>query len=361
MLAASIPVIVAELPAGDSRAGQLVQLAERVSEKLVALTSQGIEAGLCHGDVTADNFNVLEDGSLALYDFSSSAIGMRAGDLTGVRMSPNWEAFLRGFRELREVEAIELEAIDWMVVPHQLDNARWHLTDFRQLRGEEAVGADYVDGVLEDMTRWATDVLGVELNGKPAPLPNPAVGSATGGYRASPVGLSRWSSSPSWCPRPVASIGLLEAVHAAYELDWEGDPVDIGGSSNLNLHLPDTGYGHVLRVHRAWVSPPRLEAVQSVRTLLARRGLPFVEPVPTKSGARFITVGMHLAEVERCVVGEDMDQWRTLMLGMPVLARIHSELRAVHNQAASVAPVANHVDARTARIAAARGAAIIRS
>jgi len=361
MLGASVPVIVAELPAGDSRARQLIRLAERVSEKRAALTSQDIEAGVCHGDVTADNFNVLEDGSLALYDFSSSAIGMRAGDLTGVRMSPNWEAFLQGFRELRHVEAIELDAIDWMVVPHQLDNARCHLTDFRQLRGEEAVGADYVDAVVEDMTRWATDVLGVDLNSRPVSLPNQAVGSATGGYRASPVGLSRWSSSPSWCPRPVASVSLFEAVRAAYELDWDGEPVDIGGSSNLNLHVPDRGNGHVLRVHRAWVSPARLDAVQSVRSLLAHRGLPFVEPLPARSGARFITVGSSLAEVERFVVGDDMDHWRTLMLAMPVLARIHSELRTVHNEVAALAATANHVDARTARTAAARGAAIIRS
>ncbi len=56
-----------------------------------------------------------------------------------------------------------------------------------------------------------------------------------------------------------------------------------------------------------------------------------------------------------------MDHWRTLMLAMPVLAPIHSELRTVHNEVAALAATANHVDARTARTAAARGAAIIRS
>lgn len=155
---------------------------------------------------------------------------------------------------------------------------------------------------------------------------------------------------------------MLGAVRNEFGLEWEGEPVDIGGSSNLNLYLPTEGTGHMLRVHRAWVTPARLGSLQSVRQLLARRGLPFIEPIPTRTGTGWIRIGGHLAEVERYVGGEDMDGSRTLRLGMPVLARVHSELRRISaGPAESTAPVANHVDAQRVRIAAARAAAIISS
>jgi Ser/Thr protein kinase RdoA (MazF antagonist) len=110
------------------------------------------------------------------------------------------------------------------------------------------------------------------------------------------------------------------------------------------------------------VTPARLDAIQSVRALLARRGLPFIEPLQAKSGSRWIEVGGHLAEVERHVEGEDMDRSHTLMIGMTVLARVHSELgRSSLGPAANIAPTANHVDARVARLATARAAAIIKS
>lgn len=177
-----------------------------------------------------------------------------------------------------------------------------------------------------------------------------------------PVGLSRWAASPSWCPRPAVTADMLEVVRTEYDVEWEGEPVDIGGSSNLNLYLRSAGDGHVLRVHRAWVAPARLEAIQSVRADLVRRALPFTEAARTRSGSHWIWVGEHLAEVEPYLAGHDMEGWQHLMVGMRTLAIVHTELgQILAPPPATAAPAANHVGAHWARLAAARASAIIRS
>jgi ribosomal protein S18 acetylase RimI-like enzyme len=91
--------------------------------------------------------------------------------------------------------------------------------------------------------------------------------------------LSPWARSPSRCPRPELSPQLLAAVRQAHGIAWAEEPVDLGGSSNLNLRLrAEEGHAdHVLRVHRAWVTSDRLSAIHSVRRHLAERGLPVVE------------------------------------------------------------------------------------
>ena len=63
--------------------------------------------------------------------------------------------------------------------------------------------------------------------------------------------------------RPMKSPGLIDAIVRAYNLPLTSDPVDLGGSSNLNLLLPGRDRGYVARIYRAWVTPRRLEGIQS--------------------------------------------------------------------------------------------------
>jgi hypothetical protein len=57
--------------------------------------------------------------------------------------------------------------------------------------------------------------------------------------------------------RPMRSPELIDTLVRAYELTPNGDPIELGGSSNLNLQLPGPDGGHVARVYRAWVTPRR--------------------------------------------------------------------------------------------------------
>src|SRR5215472_3672830 len=146
-----------------------------------------------------------------------------------------------------------------------------------------------------------------------------------------PATPSPWAASPRRWPRPRLTPGILTAVQDRYQLSWQGEPVDLGGSSNLNVHLPGDSGGYVLRVHRSWVSGPRLTVVQAVRSRLVRAGLPFLEPIQTRDQQGWLELdGHHLLEVEKYVWGEDMEMGDRLLAGpqrqsrrSPARARLH--------------------------------------
>src|SRR5262245_7130960 len=174
---------------------------------------------------------------------------------------------------------------------------------------------------------------------------------------------SRWAASPRRWPRPRLTPGILTAVRDRYQFSWHGEPVDLGGSSNLNVHLPDESGGHVLRVHSSWVSGARLTAIQDVRSRLVRAGLPFLKGSQTIDQRGWLELdGHHLLEVEKYVAGEDMEMGDRLLAAMPMLARIHDELSRIDaGSAAGQAPSASHVEARLALDSTRQAAAAIRA
>jgi Ser/Thr protein kinase RdoA (MazF antagonist) len=178
-----------------------------------------------------------------------------------------------------------------------------------------------------------------------------------------PAMPSRWATSPRRWPRPRLTPTILAALQDRYQLSWRGHPVDLGGSSNLNLHLPGEEGGYVMRVHRSWVSGPRLTAIQDVRSRLVRAGLPFLEPIETLDKRGWLELdGHHLLEVEKYVSGEDMEMGDRLLAAMPTLARIHDELSRIDaGAAARQAPSASHVEARLVLDSTRKAAAAIRA
>src|SRR5215467_7880693 len=126
--------------------------------------------------------------------------------------------------------------------------------------------------------------------------------------------------------RPVPSARLLEHLRLRHGLEWAGAPVDLGGSSSLNLRLRDIRSDVVVRVHRAWLKPARLTSVQAVRSALREVGLPFAETIPALDGSLWTALGEQLVEVERYVEGEEMNSWSRLLAGLRMLGRVHDAL-----------------------------------
>jgi hypothetical protein len=116
--------------------------------------------------------------------------------------------------------------------------------------------------------------------------------------------------------RPMKSPELIDAVARAYELTPNGDPIDLGGSSNLNLLFKRGELGYVARIYRAWVTQERLQGIQSVRATLRGAGLPFPQTRPAADGRMFLPFADWLVEVEPCVSGQDMRTWAELLDGM---------------------------------------------
>src|SRR5713226_5594261 len=162
--------------------------------------------------------------------------------------------------------------------------------------------------------------------------------------------------------RPIRSPELIDTVVRAYELTPNGDPIELGGSSNLNLQFPGPDGGHVARVYRAWVTPGRLEGIQSVRAALRAAGLPFTETRPSADGRPWIRFADWLIEVEPFVGGEDMRTWTELLDGMRMLGTIHTVLSGITAPSgAKRAPAANHIDAASAFETTLRACAAIRA
>ncbi len=155
---------------------------------------------------------------------------------------------------------------------------------------------------------------------------------------------------------------LLGTLRRRYGMEWHGDPVDLGGSNNLNLLLPGADGGHVARVYCSWTTPSRMQAIQYARQSLAGAGLPAPPTVPTVEGDTRLSFYGQEAEVERFVAGHNMGIRDELRLGMRTLGQVHNVLREVRIEpAGATAPHPNHIEAHRARAATRAGTATIRA
>jgi homoserine kinase type II len=150
--------------------------------------------------------------------------------------------------------------------------------------------------------------------------------------------------------RAVPSQELLDAVRAAYRIGIETEPVDLGGSSNLNMLLADASGQWVLRVYRPYVTAERLEAIQSIRRELSLACVPCDDLVATRDGRTWMSFDGRLVELVRYVERDaDMDTWEALVVGLPLLARIHAVLQGmVVSEAARQSLFANYIESTQA-------------
>jgi len=163
--------------------------------------------------------------------------------------------------------------------------------------------------------------------------------------------------------RAAASQDLLDTVRAAYRIEPIFDPVDLGGSSNLNLLLTGAHSRWVVRVYRPYVTVERLEAIQTVRRELSTAGVPCEGLVHTNDGRPWITFDGRLVELERYVERDaDLDTWEALETGLPLLARIHTVLHGHLASEAGKRPLfANYIAASQALSATLDGTRRIRA
>jgi Ser/Thr protein kinase RdoA (MazF antagonist) len=159
--------------------------------------------------------------------------------------------------------------------------------------------------------------------------------------------------------RAVITPELLRVLQERYGLCWSGEVGDLGGSVNLNTHLPADNGGFVARLYAPWTSSARLSSIQLVRSCLAQSGLPIPQTIATRDGAAFISFDGRVLEVEHYVSGQSMDTWNRLLQGMGILGQLHQTLQGVDaGVAGREAPYANYVAADRAlectRTAAAR-------
>lgn len=105
--------------------------AEKVRQKIRALPDGALEMGFCHGDLQGYHANVAPDGTLSFFDFDCGGYGYRAYDLAVFlwccrlqeAVETRWEPFLAGYREMRSINDLDVQAVPLFVCCRYL----WHM------------------------------------------------------------------------------------------------------------------------------------------------------------------------------------------------------------------------------------------
>ncbi|HYD09644.1 MAG TPA: phosphotransferase [Acidimicrobiales bacterium] len=107
----------------------VADLARRLEDHL---STQPLDVGVCHNDLTLDNVHIEED-RITVFDLDSAALSWRAAEPQGVfhagqlRGDDRWAAWQAGYREVRPLAAVDAAAVPWFVLLFQLENTAWKL------------------------------------------------------------------------------------------------------------------------------------------------------------------------------------------------------------------------------------------
>jgi Ser/Thr protein kinase RdoA (MazF antagonist) len=147
--------VLARLDGRPDDQGLVRELGTEARRRIAELIDQGLDWGIRHGDISLDNVH-RTDGGLILHDFDLAGEGWRAADLTGVRGTAHWEAFLAGYTPHRPLAAPDLAAIGWLRVAGLIANLAFHLVEKPAIRGTESLTEGWVDRELTSLREFAT-------------------------------------------------------------------------------------------------------------------------------------------------------------------------------------------------------------
>ena len=100
-------------------------LAERVRRRLERFQRERLDFGFCHGDFHGGNAHIDTANTITFFDFDCCGMGWRAYDIAVFRWAAGredaqWQAFLRGYRERRDLHVRDLAAVPWFVAARHI-------------------------------------------------------------------------------------------------------------------------------------------------------------------------------------------------------------------------------------------------
>lgn len=172
LIDASLSSILPFLSHRPDDQADLRRLSERLRAAVLALASEKLDHGFCHGDIHGGNAHVALNGSVTFFDFDCCGLGWRAYDiavyrwitLMGGGTDVRWPAFLRGYQQNRALSELDLRAtLLFVAVRHVwylglntmcaqgrgvsfLTNSFWDIAlKFLRERGEECIAESLLD------------------------------------------------------------------------------------------------------------------------------------------------------------------------------------------------------------------------
>jgi Ser/Thr protein kinase RdoA (MazF antagonist) len=141
---------------------------ETLRRQVMQLPLSNLERGFCHGDLHWGNAQIQDDtNTLTLFDFDCCGVGWRAYDLAvfrwGARLrkkeQEQWPAFLRGYRDERDIHETEIQAIPYFVALRHVWLLGLH-TGNQQDFGMGWMDDAYFDGAITFLREWEKEYLG---------------------------------------------------------------------------------------------------------------------------------------------------------------------------------------------------------
>jgi Ser/Thr protein kinase RdoA (MazF antagonist) len=144
----------------------LQHFAETLRQRILAVASESLEQGFCHGDLQGYHANIAPDGSLTFFDFDCGGFGYRAYDLAVFlwccrledAVATRWEPFLTSYRETRPIHNRDVQAIPLFVCARYL----WHMGVHTQNSpdwGIDFLSDKYFNSRIKDLRQAEEDYL----------------------------------------------------------------------------------------------------------------------------------------------------------------------------------------------------------
>lgn len=140
---------------------ELSDIAMYCRKKLIEMSDE-LDWGVCHGDVTLDNIHVM-NGKITFFDFDSAAFSWRASEFQGIYMSQlennngAWDAFLRGYRSVREFSNLNEQAVKYFAPLYELTGVMHYLSRNKEFPSGKA--QEYADISIAKIKAWAQNFL----------------------------------------------------------------------------------------------------------------------------------------------------------------------------------------------------------
>ncbi|WP_145152698.1 phosphotransferase [Paenibacillus xylanexedens] len=143
----------------NEAAAFLHTFATTLKERIGAASRQGLDVGLCHGDMHGNNNAFQQDHQFIHYDFEWAAKGWRAYDLAQVKVRKRqsedrkaalWSALMAGYRSVRSFSAEDEQAVDLFIVARRFWVMGLDVAFIESDMGALDYGEDWLDSFVEE-------------------------------------------------------------------------------------------------------------------------------------------------------------------------------------------------------------------
>jgi Ser/Thr protein kinase RdoA (MazF antagonist) len=157
-----LELIVNYIGENHESASFLHQFACALKERIAAAAEQGLDFGICHGDMHGNNNAIEEDGHFTHLDFEWAAKGWRAYDLAQVRARKRqqaetkeqlWQALMAGYRSVRAFSVQDEAAIELFIIARRFWVMGLDVAFIHSDNGAIDYTEDWLDGFIAEFRK----------------------------------------------------------------------------------------------------------------------------------------------------------------------------------------------------------------